>query len=593
MNDLALSLTKINRSVQLRYFTLCCLFIFAIFPDTSWSQEKKEIVYRASASDLEVLNQYSLPQFSFDSVFSSQFFDDVINVLQRDGYLLAGVDSVRAKNKSIIAYMSVGAKFTWATLKPGNIDEAILNSIGFKERFYKNKPFKYEEVTKLLDRIIEYSENNGFPFASVKFDSISIEDRHVKASINYQSGPFITFDTVELEGNSKTKALFLSNYLRIKPGFPYEEKKVGQATARLKRLPYIKISEAPYVSFQLKQGTPHIHLTDVKANQVDGIIGLLPNEGNGGKPLITGQFDLLLQNMFGSGKAVSLNWQRTQINSQNLDVRYSHPNLLKSPINVEAGFSLLKEDTLFINRNLSLSLSMLAGKHSNISVFTDIKVARTIADTGLEIPSVGESRYADFNLNQYGIGYDYSNINNPLIPTKGLNFDIKAAVGNKKFPEGKGSPMDSLNLSYVQYNLEARADYYFPVSKRFVIKSRFLAGSIISDQLFYNDLYRIGGLKTIRGFVENEFFVSDFAIGTVEGQYYLDNESYMFLFYDQGYIYTNINQKIEEFPAGLGAGLTFTTNAGAFSFVYALGRTSVQAFNVNFSKIHFGYITRF
>lgn len=578
---------------QLRYFIFGCVLVFIAFPKASLSQTKKEIIYKGSASDLEVLNQYSLPQFSFDSIFDAHFFAEAIKVLQNEGYLLAGVDSVAHKDNSVIAYISVGTKFSWATLKPGNVDEAILNSIGFKERFYRDKAFRYEEVNRILNRIIEYSENNGFPFASVKFDSVSIEDRHIMATINYQSGPFITFDTVKPEGNSKTKALFLSNYLRIKPGSPYEEKKVEQATAKLKRLPYVKVSESPYVTFQLKKGTPHIHLTDVKANQVDGIIGLLPNEGDGAKPLITGQFDLLLQNMFGMGKAVSLNWQRTQINSQNLDVRYSHPNFLKSPINVEAGFSLLKEDTLFINRNFSLSLSILAGKYSNIEVFTDIKVGRIIGEIDLENPLGTDTQFADFNLNQYGIGYDYSNIKDPLIPTKGLVFDVEAAVGNKKFPEGNVNLSDSLNGSDVQYNLEASLDYFYPVSKRFVIKSRFLAGSVISDQLFYNDLYRIGGLKTIRGFVENEFFVSDFAIGTVEAQYYLDNESYMFLFYDQGYIYTNIDQRVEDFPAGLGAGLTFTTNAGAFSFVYALGRTSAQSFNVNFSKIHFGYITRF
>lgn len=555
-------------------------------------QDKKEIIFRGTTADQKVLEQYSLPKFFFDSIASKRSFNEVINVLQKDGYLLAGVDTVVMDTNTVIVDLTIGEKYRWASLKSGNVEEGILSGIGYKDRFYENKPFKYEEASKILRKIVAYLENNGYPFASVKLDSIIIKQQHISASLNADPGPFITFDTVAIAGDTKTKPLFLSNYLRIKPGAPYEEKKVAQANAKLKRLPYLRVTEAPFVTFQLKQGTPHFQLADIKANQVDGIIGLLPNEGEGGKPLITGQFDLLLQNLFGSGKGLSLNWQRTQINSQNLKIRYEHPNIFKSPVNVSAGFSLLKEDTLFINRNLSLSLSLLAGKYSRIKVFTDIKVARKIGDQANDNVSQAVP-FADFNLNQYGIGYDYSNLDNLLLPTRGFRFDLESSVGNKTITGENRAALDSAEVSNVQYNFSASAHYYFPITNRFVIKSRILAGSVISDRLFYNDLYRVGGLASLRGFVENEFFVSDFAVGSVETQYFLDNESYMFLFYDQGYLYTDIDQKIENYPAGLGAGLTFTTNAGAFSFVYALGRTSNQSFNINFSKIHFGYITRF
>lgn len=578
--------------VKLKVVIQINLIIIMMLSYPALSQGKKEIIYGGTPSDKKVLEQYSLPKFFFDSIASKRSFNELVNVIQKDGYLLAGVDTVLMDSTTVIAQITVGEKYRWASLKPGNLEETILTSIGYRDRFYENKPFKYEEVSRILKRIITYMENNGFPFASVKLDSITIDQHHISASLNADTGPFIIFDTVALDGESKTKPLFLSNYLRIKPGAPYEEKKVAQANAKLKRLPYLKVIEAPFVTFQLKQGTPHFKLADIKANQVDGIIGLLPNEGVGGKPLITGQFDILLQNLFGTGKGLSLNWQRTQINSQNLRIRYDHPNVFKSPVNIKAGFSLLKEDTLFINRNLSLSLSLLAGKYSSIRVFTDIKVARKIANTPNE--NAGQAfQYADFNLNQYGVGYDYSNLDNPLLPTRGLIFDLETSVGNKTITGENGAALDSVEVSDVQYNFSASAHYYFPVTNRFVIKSRILAGSVVSDRLFYNDLYRIGGLATLRGFVENEFFVSDFAVGSLEGQYFLDNESYMFLFYDQGYIFADIDRKIEDYPAGLGAGLTFTTNAGAFSFVYALGRTSNQSFNINFSKIHFGYITRF
>ena len=571
------------------------IYFFLIFTFLASSlasaQEKTLIVYKGSAADLNILKQYNSPTYWFDSVSVVQSLHELTRALQRDGYLLASVDSIKIIKEQVEVFISAGEKFFWANLRPGNIEEGVLNSIGYRERFYRKKPFKYQEVGSLMQAIITYSENNGYPFASVRLDSVAIDRNTVTAALNYTQGPLITFDTVEIIGKTKTTPLFLSYYLRIKPGDYYEEKKVKYAFNKLKRLPYLKIMGPSYVTFQLKEGTPHFNLTDVNANQVDGVIGLLPNEGKNSRPLITGQFNLLLQNMFGTGKKISLQWQRPQVNSQNLEVEYLHPNILRSPVNIQARFFLLKEDTLFLNRDFLLEASLLSGKNSTIKVFGDFKVARVIATEA----SPGEdvtAQYADFNLNQYGVGYEFSNLNDYIVPTKGLGFSLDGAVGNKKIrPSAETS--DSVDLSIVQYNLSGVLNYYYPLTKRIVLRSKISGGSVVSEQIFTNDLFRIGGLKTLRGFVENEFYASDYVIGTIESQFFLDNSSYLFLFYDQGYLKTGIGFGREEFPAGLGSGLTLTTKAGVFTFVYALGRTSVQPLSINFSKIHFGYITRF
>ena len=583
---------KLATSVHL----LLLLLLLAASPIALLAQQDMEVIYNSTASDIETLKNYSLPKYISDTLPAKENFSGLINSLHQDGYLLARIDSMATVGKKVQVDIVVGQRFKWALLSPGNVNEGVLNKTGYRERLFQEKPFRYGEVNRLTQQVIAYAENNGYPFASIQLDSVSVQGTSIVAALNYQSGPFITFDTVEIEGSTKSKPLFISNYLRIKPGAPYEEKKVEQAFFKLRRLPYLKVAEAPYVTFQLQKGTPHLRLTDVKANQVDGIIGLMPNERGGGGALITGQFDLLLQNLFGTGKGVSFNWQRTQVNSQNLDIRYNHPNLLKTPLNIKAGFSLLKEDTLFINRNFELAASVLMGKYSSLEAFTDIRTANTISNSGSNDGANPRlSQLADFSLAYYGIGYGFSNLDNLWLPTKGLTLELEASVGNKNV-EGQsltGATGDSLSTRFVQYNFQLAANNYLSVSRRFVIKSRLLAGSVVSDQLYYNDLFRLGGLKSIRGFVENEFFVSDFAVATLEAQYLIDNESFMFLFYDQGYVYADMDQKLEDFPGGLGAGLTFTTNAGTFSFVYALGRTSAQAFNVNFSKIHFGYITRF
>lgn len=568
--------------------------MFFLLPLFLIGQGRLSIVYQASAEDNSVLRGYQLPRTASDSLDILHISRDLVAALHDDGYLLASIDRVAIHRQTAEVFVHIGERYHWAHLSPGNLDEATLSYIGYRERFYRQKPFQYKAVSQLLKTIIAYSENNGYPFASVRLDSVSIKEdvNTISAKLLYQKGPFITFDTVRVHGENKTKPLFLSRYLRIQPGEPFDERKVAQAASKLSRLPYIKVTAMPYTSFQLKQSTTHLSLSEVKSNHIDGVIGLSPNEASGGGFLLTGQFDLLLQNLFGTGKRIGIKWQRPQVRSQMLDMQYGHPNLLGTPVHIDAKFFLLKEDTLFLNRNFALEASVLWGEYSKVKLFSDFKAARVVGSTfATETDPLGE--YADFNLNLYGLGYDWMKLDSPTLPTRGLAFSVQAAVGNKRMKGNATSSTANEKREFGQYALEGEAQYYVPVSRRFVIKTRLQTGVLLSDKLLVNDLYRIGGLNSLRGFVENEFYAAGFAIGTLEGQWFLDQESYIFLFYDQGYGKFGADKATTDFPSGIGGGITFSTNAGSFTFAYALGRTAAQSFDFNFSKVHFGYITRF
>lgn len=564
--------------------------MFFLLPLFLKGQDRFSIVYQASVEDNRVLRGYQLPRAAYDSLEILRVSRDLVAALHDDGYLLASIDRVTIHKQTAEVFVKVGERYHWAHLSPGNVDEAALSYIGYRERFYRQKPFQYKAVSQLLKTIIVHSENNGYPFASVRLDSVFIREdvRTISAKLHYQKGPFITFDTVRVHGENNTQPLFLSRYLRIKPGEPFDERKVAQAAGKLGRLPFIRVNAAPYTSFQLRQGTTHLSLSEVKSNHIDGVIGLSPNEASGGGFLLTGQFDLLLQNLFGTGKRIGIKWQRPQVRSQMLDMQYGHPNLLGTPVHVDAKFFLLKEDTLFLNRSFALEASVLWGEYSRVKLLSEIKAARVVGSTfASDTGPLGD--YADFNLNLYGVGYDWMKLDSPTLPTRGLAFNVQGAVGNKRIKGDSASE----NMELVQYALEGEAQYYVPISRRFVMKTRLQAGVLVSDKLLVNDLYRIGGLNSLRGFVENEFYAAGFAIGTIEGQWFLDRESYMFLFYDQGYGRFGADRATKDFPAGIGGGITFSTDAGSFTFAYALGRTAAQSFDFNFSKVHFGYITRF
>ncbi len=156
---------------------------------------------------------------------------------------------------------------------------------------------------------------------------------------------------------------------------------------------------------------------------------------------------------------------------------------------------------------------------------------------------------------------------------------------------------DSIPLSTVQYGILADLEEYFRLGKGSVVLLRGRCGYLSNsgNLLYINDLYRIGGLKLLRGFNENAFYAQQYGVGTIEFRQYFDASSYLLLFADQGYYMFNLPASTfqEDHPLGLGAGISFTTPAGIFNFIYALGKSNTQLLTFTQSKIHFGFVSRF
>jgi outer membrane translocation and assembly module TamA len=145
---------------------------------------------------------------------------ELVQLLQSEGYLLAYLESFSIAQKQANARIYVGSRFEWLALTGGNITPSLFRKIGFHDRLYQGKPFKYSEVAKVQKEILDYAEQNGFPFAKLSLDSLKIDNNKFSAAFNFEEGPLIIFDSIRVEGNAKIKAKFLGKYLGIEMGEP-------------------------------------------------------------------------------------------------------------------------------------------------------------------------------------------------------------------------------------------------------------------------------------------------------------------------------------------------------------------------------------
>ena len=112
--------------------------------------------------------------------------------------------------------------------------------------------------------------------------------------------------------------------------------------------------------------------------------------------------------------------------------------------------------------------------------------------------------------------------------------------------------------------------------------------------MFQNELFRIGGLKTLKGFDEQSIFAETFLIGNLDLKYMVAENSSFLVFYNSAFVKNSLATTFQnDFPKGFGAGMNIESNAGVFSLYYAVGSQKNNPILLNSARIHFGFVNYF
>ena len=518
---------------------------------------------------------------------AKQFADSLAVGFQNQGYL-EGYFNEERNNDTLFFTWESGALFRWRALKMGNVPDLIIRQLGQPELNYSG-PYRWIEMG------LEIAEDSGFPFAALKIDSLEIKNNLLFGVLDYSSGPEISWDSLVISGESKTQAMYLQQISGLRPGAPFSQSSLEKAAQSLQRSPYFTTVGVPELSFQTQQATPIFTIQDRRVNVFDGVVGFLPNENEPGKLLVTGEVDLRLYHLGGKGRDFSIQWQRLNIQSQSLDIHAKEAFVFRSPLDVQVGFSLLKQDSTFVNRTFELDFGYRFSDGGYLDFFTARQAGDLISvegiDTGQTLPEA-----IDYRWNQYGIGVDWDKLDSPVAPRKGGRIQGRFSLGNKRILQNTGLPEEvyaGLEESSAQYQGWISGEKHLYIKPVWGIWIRGVGGFLENKNLFLNELYRIGGLKTIRGFNEKNFYARRYGYFNLEQRLFFDQNSFLMAFVDLGILENPFEtQKIDR-PFSFGTGINLDTDGGLFSFVFAMGRSTTQPLSFSYARVHFGYLARF
>jgi outer membrane protein assembly factor BamA len=550
-------------------------------------------------------------QTTFDGVIQCRsYIAALTTVLSAKGYPTASVDSVWEDSTSAGVQLFLGQQYHWVKLLPDSIEKKAIDESGYFEKNFSNKLLNIQQLQTVQLRILNYYENNGYPFAQVFLDSVRLQEDKINALLKVNKGPLYRIDSIRLFGKAKIATNFLNHYLSIPKGSLYNKEKLEQVSKKILELPYLLEAQPNDITMLGTGSVLNLYLAPKKSSQFNFLIGVLPPANQASKFQLTADVNLNLKNALNDGESILFNWQQLQKKSPRLNLGYQQPYIFNSNFGFDLLFDLFKKDSTFLQVNGQLGLQYLLSANQSGKFFVQWQNSFLLAN-GVDTNTIKITKQLpvniDVNAASFGLDYDWVKTDYRLNPRSGNEIKVTTSVGIKNIKRNNdilsikdpsfnyASLYDSLKERSYQFRIKLMAAHYFPVGKQSTFKTALNAAIFNSQSVFRNELFQIGGYRLLRGFDEESIYATQYAVTTVEYRIRVTLNSYFFGFVDGAvvknkYQHINLNNSF----ISTGAGMALETKLGLLNVSYALGKRNDVKFNIReASKIHFGYVNYF
>lgn len=537
------------------------------------------LIFGQRVNFLEIYKNLEL--FKAEKTNSNNVRELVNNILLKEiesGYFTCNVDSVNLKNQKLKIYLQTGNLISVNSIKVN-----LPNSLALKLREDFNSEKTYFNANDFSNRIKKWiflMNNNGFPFAEFEFQKSEIINSKINLICNLISGPLVKIDSIINPEITKKELQLVYKFSDIRNGDLFELNKIYKISENIKNTGFIQEIRPPAYEFIDNKVSLYTYFKPQSKNSINGLVGIQPGENENVQ--FTGNVALNFQNALSYGEVLKINWRRMFNSSQNLIAELSYPFLFNTNFEIIGGLDMIKKDSSFFNFNSKLIINYKTSSNfSNGFLFTNNNSTNLL-----------EGDYSSTSVNSFGFVTDYKKLDNPFNPKRGFNIKSEIAYGWKETYAIDTAANNVLKSPNFNGNLSLSS--YLSLINRTTFKIKLSTSTIQNNILYENELTRIGGYKTIRGFDEESIWVSSFILGNFEFRYLLDEKSNVFLFSDFAWTESKINDFIKaEYFQSFGFGTNISMPNGILTLIYGLGRKIDNPFLIRTGKIHLGFTSYF
>jgi len=533
--------------------------------------------------------QDSISQSTIDSLDLNATFINYLNLkkgadalhysLETIGFIENELRSLQKKNDSTyIALYHLGPKYKSIQLFYSKKDFSKKELLQVSKKVtdsYFILPFNTIEssVTKLNSLKTE----NGNAFARIKLENITKKKKgSLSANIVVVNGHSRTIDSIIVKGYEKISKSHIKYYAGIKKGKKFNKSNLIEKSNILNSLGFVSVTKPPEILFKKDSTIVYLYLKKEKNNLFDGILGFATDEDSQ-KLIFNGYLNLELNNNLNFGEQFLLNYKADGKDQQNFRARLTLPYLFNTPFGLITELKIFKRDSTFSTSDQLIKVRYQINPTSKTYLgYKAYESSNLRKDNSINIDV--EDYTSKFLL--AGLSYTKTQ-NNILFPIKS-KFHLDTEIGSKETKITTESQLRASLLFYYIFNLNYKNSIYLKNNTK----------AVNSDSYLINELFRFGGINSIRGFNENSIDASFYSVLNSEYRYQFNQDIYIHSIIDFAYFenqITALKQKLYSFGIGIG----LQTSAGIIKFSIANGNAENQDFNFSNTKIHISISSKF
>ena len=557
------------------------LLLFLILFKLSWSQEKILNISGINIEDDSIISKYDYKSKHESLTLLNNEISNFQQKLQTSGYISNNLITLTNKNDSIyFAKIELKTKIENLIIK--------LDSNIFKQHYFSKLNLKikkdntilipYTKVETELLRLNKIIASSGYPFSSLQLGDIVKTNKTTLTAnlVVYMEDKKRGLDKITIKGYEKFPKSFLKRFLKISTNKTFNIEAINKKAKALKNLSFARQSKNPEILFSKDSTHLYLYLEKLTSNNFDGYIGFTTNE-NTNKLEFNGYLDLMLNNNLNYGETLHLNYKSDESDQKNFNLTTSLPYIFSSPLGLEASLQILKRDSTFLNTKQKGNLYYQINDANRTYVGIETTESSNLSNND------NLTNIKDFNSNLYILKHQYKTLQNEdkIFKTK-TNMSLELGIGSRKtaLKETK------------QALIHLTGNHIFNLNLRNSIYLKTIIQRLESDNYFENELYRFGGINTIRGFTENSLTANSVNILMSEYRYRLSESMFVNSVLDYAKFENKlINQNENLFGFGFGFGVL--TNSGLLRFIYANGKTENEKVKFSNSKIHLSLTANF
>jgi hypothetical protein len=442
----------------------------------------------------------------------------------------------------------------------------------------------YSQIESFLKQTTQNLEQNGFAFAKVKLINIQKRRQDIYADLTIDTGRKRVINAIEIKYTNQQQKSLLPKGAEKQISKKYKnslfsQKNIEELHGDYEKFGFINQIKYPEILFTKDTTKVFVYLEKSKSNIFDGYLGFNNTENK--KIQLNGYLDLTLVNTLRNGEELSIYWKNDGNNQKIFNANLTAPYLFKSQIGIRAQLNIFKQDSIFQNTKTAIQLGYSIDYNRQFYFGYE-------STESSDIQNSNNQNLSDFKNSFYTTTIDFkkNSTKNNLFPTKSF-LNITIGTGNRNTIINP-----SLKQNFVNFNIMNN----FYINEKNIINVKNQNYYLKSQNYLTNELFRFGGINSIRGFAENSLQANLIISLMTEYRYLVSQNFYFNSILDYCYyedptitIEKNKNEKL----LGIGMGLGVQTTNGLLKFAITNGKTKNEELKFYNTNITISYNVKF